>query len=318
MYTPKGSCRRRLSVAAIALLSSVCLLSWHVVVSSAASRPAAERGAILAVHGTNGYFIQIRMSSKAALVIASRGHRAALYETERARVSDEQFMADFGNFGTIKIAFSPSASRPQTHSIGCGGSERSQAGRFVGKIVFRGEASFTVVNLNKADGTAITRQRRSTRRTCKREYPDNQRPGEARSKRYELEGTIFGPRSVVGFEVGAKALKTLRGWQDGVGVPLGLDALERAPTRMSAISLERRFGVPIVRLAAASSQDRLLAGQGSMLLIKSRRPFFGSARINTCRPRSLLGDFGVAFPGKEIVLAGHPAFVVPSPAGCEY
>ncbi len=314
---PRRSFRWRLFAAAIAF-SVACTFAWHVAASPAAAHQALERGAVLTVHGANGYSIEIRISSQAALVIASKGHRAALYETERARVSDEQFMADFGNFGAIRLAFSPSASRPQTHSIGCNGLERSQLGHFAGRIVFRGDARFTAVNLNEADGTVVTRQRRGARRACKREHTANQRVGEARSKRYELEGTIFGPRSFVGFEVGAKALKTLRGWQDGVGVPLGLDALERAPTRMSAISLERRFGVRIIRLAAASSQDRLLAGQDNMLVIKSRRPFFGSARINTCRPRSLLGDFGVAFPGKEIALAGHPAFVVPSPPGCEY
>jgi hypothetical protein len=288
------------------------------VASAEAGRGADSRGAqkraSLRIHGTNGYEISIVISNQGGSVVASKGHTAALYSTRRSRVKGRHYEASFGRFGKIAIQFEPGARQPGTcsprHAV-------VSPGTFSGTIKFHGETLFTEVLATTAPGAVIgpscSRAAQTNRGTVTHRRSGGHTSGPS------VHALTIEKGDVVQFRAGGDAIRAIHGWESGVGIPLGLSSLTAKPTGFSAISLGHKFGVRIVRLAAAATAEGAVSVSGAgELTARPSAPFAGVGQMAVCRPGSWHGDIRVQFPGKEMRLAspGTLAVVKPSPANC--
>jgi hypothetical protein len=274
----------------------------------------AQTRASLKIYGTHGYEVSIAISNQGGSVVASMGHTAALYSTRQSQREGRHYQARFGKFGRINMQFDPDAGQHNTCSQDHG---VVSVGTFSGTIQFHGEESFTKVFATRVSGTVI-------RPSCSRATQTNggnvtNKKTGRRTSGPSLHALTVEKGDVVQFHAGADAIRAISGWETGVGIPLGLSSLRGKPEGFSAISLGHKFGVQIVRFAAAATtKDALSISGAGKLIARPSAPFAGVGHMNICHPASWHGDIRVQFPGREARLAGTRtlAVVKPSPANC--
>jgi hypothetical protein len=318
MRTAAGSIRCIWAILGIV----TCLFACQANTSLASGRSEMHGEARLSVEGTHRYRISVVISSKGALLIASKGHTAALYRTDQIRVSASHFRARFGHLGVVAVAF-----RPHRHGHGhrkgsacdTAGTRIERRGTFVGRIRFHGEADFTSVEASRARGT-LSRTDRGGKAGCgrlARSAPTTQ--GGRQTRGFGLRVFSLG-RNLVTFAAGRKALAEFEGWESRVGVPLGLRKLPGGRVPFTAISIESGEGVEIIRLAAGAGDKEafVVNDEGRVAGVTPPAPFLGSAEFKMCTLRRWTGTLKVLFPGRVQPLIGEAftALLDPSASSC--
>jgi hypothetical protein len=267
----------------------------------------AERGAEaqFAVQASHGYRITISISKKGALLVARKGHAAALYSPYAAKIKGDQFSATFGRLGKVRVRFHESQGRRgiARRSLLCGRGDKSISGVFIGEVRFRGERGFTKTDKTRAFG-AIRLPRKRGAKDCDPMRGKEQSPSllDAHGK-YRLTGFFLGGRKSVRFAGGPGAISEIIGWERQVGVPLGLAAIAKQPVPFTAVGLRREPGLQVVRLAAAGGSEKALAiGRNNVAQVNPPAPFVGSGQMDICRLTSWHGDLRIHFPGESVLL----------------
>lgn len=267
------------------------------------------------VPASHGYRITISISRKGALLVARRGHTAALYSPYTARAKGDQFEATFGRLGKVRVHFRESQSKSGAAGpLACSAGKKSIGGVFRGEIRFRGEMGFTKTDETRALG-AIELPRRRGGKGCDIMHGDGWTPSSTSANgKYRLTGFFLGGRKSVRFAGGPGAIAEVIGWERRVGVPLGLAAVAKQPVPFTAVSLKREFGLQVVRLAAAGGEEEALAiGQDNMAQVNPPAPFAGRGQMNICRLTSWRGDLTVHFPGENVLLTAPTFWVAIKP-----
>lgn len=277
----------------------------------------AQPQARLVTQGAHRFRIMITISKTQATLVASRRHSAALYRTDRAEVSGNEFKASFGPFGDVAVTFHQRDDAMHSGYMGaeCGTSPSSDSisGVFIGTVRFRGESDFTHVGVHRLGGTVVGSTAAQGRSCNGRTMADH-----ARSQANALRA--FGRShdgDLVRFAVGTGALTEIRGWESRVEVPLGLSSLDHDGVPFAASSIGNHHGIQIVRLAAARDKTGALSvdEDGRVIVAPKTEPFAGLAQLDGCAPDSWRGSLRVSFPGHVEQLAG-PAFgvlLIPQP-----
>lgn len=278
-----------------------------------ANAEAVPKRANFKLTGANGYAVSVTISNQGSTIVASKGHTAALYSARWSRVKEGNYEASFSKFGHINVHFDRNARR----AVACSRHPlATQAGTFSGVIKFQGEAKFTVVSAKTAPGVVASADCKSLARANRVEVVSQ--AGKPASS-FSLHALTVEKGSVVEFYAGSNAIQSMSGWENKVGVPLGLDALKHRAVGFSAVSFGRKYGVRIVRLAAAASPgNAFLILTSGKLTARPSAPFAGIGQMAVCRPGSWHGDIRIQFPGREMKLAGARtlAVVKPTPKNC--
>jgi hypothetical protein len=258
------------------------------------------------VQGRHRYRIAVLITSKGAQLVASKRHTAIFYSTSQSRLIANRFEADFGGLGKVDVKFQPLGTDTRgVTSSGCAAqSARSgQHGVFVGSIRFHGESKFTSVSKQHVFGEVRTSGKKNGSCSSQVSAPERMRPQGG----YEVKAALERGRRIVLFSAGGKSLAEIKGWESHVGIPLGLPSLRRHGVPFTAVSVERRHGMQIVRLAVAAGVKSTLAvaTDGLSATVRPPVPFDGSARISPCSMRGWSGNLRVAFPGLRQPLTGH-------------
>ncbi|HEU4462181.1 MAG TPA: hypothetical protein VFR75_06275 [Solirubrobacterales bacterium] len=154
-----------------ALAILVCAMAALTLPASAAAKPGyyvAEPSIFswIDLRGSNGYEVHISgISQRQVWVLVEKGGASAAY-LWRGRVTEDAIEAKLGNLGRVSVQLQPgSRSEAEPRQAGCKGKPGVRhEGRFAGVIRFRGEKSFTSVDVESARGTVF----RSFRMVCKR------------------------------------------------------------------------------------------------------------------------------------------------------
>lgn len=181
MHWPTGD--RRVVALAVVLLAGF----------AAMSRPAqspAETTAEFTVHGTRGYSIEIRGSSRGRVSLTAFGPAGSATYVVLGRVSSRRIVANFGKRGRVAVTFrsdgDPLVERPARR---CKGRPRvTQSGKFVGAIRFHGELGFTRARARRAKGSTKI----DPRWRCKGGDPDSRMLRSSRYRDADSGGTEDG------------------------------------------------------------------------------------------------------------------------------
>lgn len=139
----------------IAAMVVALALIWVAPAQAFVESLPAGYGAFL-LHGMHGYSILVRANpqegsqDEGVRLIAWRNGSMAIYEVP-AKVTEAKIKATLGGVGRISVEFHPRG-KPRIASIKCNRSAklRYQPGRWVGRIVFKGEEGFTRVEVRSA------------------------------------------------------------------------------------------------------------------------------------------------------------------------
>jgi|GEM_PF-6728978 len=311
LQSPKTACYRG------SLLASACLVLAGVLTPTAASGSSAPekigRKATMTLAASRGYRMDVQISDRAASLAVSWGHSGVLYRTVEAKVVKDRFEARFGRMGEINMTFSPQRGRQvDTAQSEC---IRRIRGRFVGRLHFRGEQRFTAVDRRVVQGVESVPGMRQ-RTTCRNAERVADRTAGPSSAQVTLQSVSFPRRRLIVFRIGDGAIQALRTWEGEGGIGLGLGRLEGKEVAYSALSVENRHGLHIVRFAAAIGgrrSARMSAG-GRAVIVAPPSPFAGSAEYRPCALKRWKGLLRVAFPGLEQSLVTREFASVLTPA----
>lgn len=276
----------------------------------------------ITVPGTHGYRVEIRVSGNDAQLVASKGHSAALYTTERSTIRHGVFHARFGRLGTVRLSFTASLAKDRSRNETCR-TDSVQQGQFYGLLVFKGENNFTRLKREVAHGTVRTLENGNPRSHCRQGGSNREPVTQSATPRlqYELRSVTFTHDGFVQFFAGPRAIGEVRGWERNVGIPLGLPPLEKGSQGLAALAFEARTEarMRVVRLAASAGPKTSFATDHAKLLsIAAPSPFAGTGQIELCPPSILRGSLKVLFPGRVMSLTGQRwgSVISPIPSAC--
>jgi hypothetical protein len=299
---------------------SSCFFACQVSTSSAAEQNSQFGEARLSVAGAHRYKISVVISSKGALLVASKRHTAALYRTDQIRISAGRFYARFGHLGVVSVRFRPhrqERSLSKRSTCNASGARTGSRGIFVGRIRFQGEKNYTSVERSRAHGTVS--RGRNGRRECGRITKSAPTIRTERRRGFGLR-VFSGGRDLVTFSAGRNSLAEFQGWESRVGIPLGLQNLSDRGVPFTALSVEQGKGVEIIRLAAgAGDKESFVVGdEGRVAGVRPPAPFVGAAEFKMCTLKRWTGTLKVMFPGRVQPLVGRKftALLRPSASDC--
>jgi hypothetical protein len=258
------------------------------------------------VKGTHRYRVAVLITGKGAQVVASKAHTAVLYSTSQSRITANGFQANFGGLGRINVEFHLNG--PQVHgaaSTGCNARD-GQHGVFIGKIRFHGESNFTSVVKRRANGE-VSELGQSGGSCGSRDRPIIGATSSHSSTGYGVKAVLEGNNGFVVFSAGQKSIGEFKSWESRVGIPLGLRSIAKHGVPFTALSVERRSGMQIVRLAAAVGAKSALSvpADGLSARVTPPAPFAGYAQIEPCSMNRWSGSLRVSFPGRRQSLTGR-------------
>jgi len=273
-----------------------------------------------ALHGTQGYKIQIIGSSEGiARLVASKGHAAAGYTTDQAHFDGKRFTATFGNLGQVATTFSPSKriknkGRP-TARTGCALEHaKIVGGQFIGQIRFRGEHNFTRLNTSHAQGRVITLQRSGCNHRLSNRPSTIEEEQGSNAQKPKFKAVGLAKRGTLTFRAGQDAMDELTDFVSGSGADLKLGKLPRGEVPFSVMSFEEKQGMSIFRLAAArgpSTTFKLNLAPTTATLTPPA-PFSGVGRFANCPSATWKGSLAVSLPGAgKVSLTTKRLFIFP-------
>jgi hypothetical protein len=296
-------------------------------------------GANLLLGTDDGYKVGVVFEEPdlAELIVVKSDHSGlGIAETRygahfRGSLHGGRVTADFGSVGSLAVRFRPGGRvREVQPSKGCeGGSARGESGRWVGKVLLRGEGGYFAVSTHSGRGELdrTFRQRCHVRRPRPRPRP---RP-ESLRERTEPEvgssivsiilGTVSSLEAVDTEGGRVVALRAAHASGSGPGAEVEAGAFEyqgRMPVGRT---------VQILKARAGSLVTSLPGGRPATATLKPSAPFTGEATYLATSPasHSWTGTLEVRFPGLVAPLAG-PGFsstlcvvsMLVEPRGCEY
>lgn len=234
----------------------------------------------LTVKGSKGYKVEVigfdgnPVFDRHVMITATNDDGGLASYTAKGKVSDEQMKARFKGFGKVALEFDPKG-RPKRDAPpkGCKGPDTViQSGTWEGKLVFRGENSYTKVSERKVKGTVTKR-------------------GELKC---DIPGGGFPPSNCLALNSNA------------TDVFFGARERNQGGAQFSATALEKKGRVEIRRSVTAVGQAgsftaNVEAGTAS---VNPPSPFSGSATVEN---GTLNGSLSVELPGKTVDLGGLSA-----------
>lgn len=240
-----------------------------------------------------GYLVRVEGNGRRVVLTVERGAGLASYFT-RGRASPDGIRARFGHFGRVSVRFKASGGESlRRPPKGCEGKAAiMRSGVYVGQIRFKGEDGYIDVDAHRAKGTSSTQPRWR----CKpRREASN---ASARPKQLDFDVMVLTastPNNRVKFEA------------SGLRLPGGPVLIF-----FSAVTIERKGSVQIVRLALTTSERARtfpFGKAGRSATVRPPKPFQGAATYQRNADGSAVwsGSLSVSLPGAEVDLTG-PAF----------
>lgn len=243
------------------------------------------------LHGSHGYSISVVAYSQGEghrgtiEFTASRHHERAYYRAP-ASVTADAIRADLGRIGRVDVVRRPSGREKKVHLKCFGDTQTYEPGTYEGAIEFNGEEGYTRAREHRvAQLPALLLF--AGRGPCHGGgYGEAFGPGEPGAR---LRGVSFAHGRNLSFQVNKNSL--------------------RAKTVFTASLKERRGGIWIDRELAGVAPPNAFRFDPHLrtATLSPRAPFSGSASLSRSRNSASpiwKGDLQLAFPGRDVALAG--------------
>ncbi len=273
-------------------LLAICAtaLAWAPTAAIAEPAPVSQE-AVFFVEASNGYAVTVLTFADWVVVEARRKRVSAMYAV-RGDVSAERVEARFGDLGRISVGFDPLGGKERR----AGRCRRSplDLGIFRGRIEFKGEGGYTVVNESRTVGLVFQpRPRSCRRRSAARSSAQAGGPLDT-----HIAAISRRKGAVTAFEL---SRKRGRPWLD-----------------LTATREERSEGMWILRRASTlvgGANAFAVSGPGVLpqfAFIAAPKPFNGSAVLDAAAEPGLhwSGDLSAWMPGAKWVPLAGPDFAI--------
>ncbi len=274
--------------------------------------------AVLKLKGSGAHRLKIVIWSKAASIVVSKGHAAAVYSTGSSSINGNRFKANFRRFGRVRVRYRQNLGKSHSRGeLGCRMRRAVRPGLFTGEIAFEGEAGYVRVSAGRANGYLLLESEEDGEQ-CPGSESKEVLPESESNSPYRLRGFTLTAGDFVWFYGGRGALTEAHVWESRWDVPLGLKAIAEKAVPYVAFTLERKSGLLIKRVVATrGSRNTLSVDSGNIATVDPPWPFTGQGRIGACwRIPHWHGNLRVSFPGREVSLIGLDYWVSVRHSGC--